>query len=103
MTFPWGDASKDRDTCLSEKKKPEKVEKIDIFSHEIVPTHVLLSEEETQQVLQRYRIKPYQLPYIKASDPAARATKAKPGDIIKVRRRSPTAGEEIAYRYVIEQ
>jgi DNA-directed RNA polymerase subunit H len=88
---------------LSEKKKAEKAEKFDVLSHELVPKHILLNEDEAKQVLDRYRIKPYQLPYIKLSDPAARALKAKPGDIIKIIRRSPTAGEAIAYRYVIEQ
>ncbi|MEM2920858.1 MAG: DNA-directed RNA polymerase subunit H [Candidatus Bathyarchaeia archaeon] len=51
----------------------------------------------------KYRIQPYQLPFIKISDPQARALKAKAGDIIKIIRTSPTAGEAVAYRYVIEQ
>jgi len=86
------------------KKKVEKIEKIEVtFAHELVPKHVLLGEAEAKEILEKYRIKPYQLPYIKLSDPQARALKAKPGDIIKVTRTSLTAGEAIAYRYVIEQ
>jgi len=84
------------------KKKTEKTETIDVSSHILVPKHVLLTKEEAQQVLEKYRIKPYQLPYIKRSDPAIREIKAQAGDIIKVIRHSPTAGEAIAYRYVIE-
>ena len=74
----------------------------DIFKHELVPLHILLSKEETEDVLKKYGIKPYQLLHIKASDPAARAIGAKPGDVLKIVRKSLTAGEAIAYRYVIE-
>jgi len=88
---------------LSGKKKVEKTEKIEVITHDLVPKHVLLDEEEAKRILAKYRIKPYQLPYIKLSDPQAKALKAKAGDIIKIIRASSTAGEAIAYRYVIEQ
>ena len=81
---------------MSEKKK------LNPSGHVLVPEHILLSEEEAKSVLEKYRIKPSQLPFIKSSDPAARAIKAKPGDMIKVMRDSPTAGKSVAYRYVIE-
>ncbi|MEM3722628.1 MAG: DNA-directed RNA polymerase subunit H, partial [Candidatus Bathyarchaeia archaeon] len=55
-----------------------------------------------EKLLAQYRVKPYQLPQIKASDPAAKAIGAKPGDILRIIRKSPTAGEHIAYRYVVE-
>ncbi|MEM3673531.1 MAG: DNA-directed RNA polymerase subunit H [Candidatus Bathyarchaeia archaeon] len=74
----------------------------DIFEHVLVPKHEILTEEERKQVLAQYRIQPYQLPQIKASDPAVKAIGAKPGDILRIIRKSPTAGEHIAYRYVIE-
>ena len=74
-----------------------------MFQHELVPKHVLLKPEETKKVLQQYHIQPYQLPYIKTSDPAARSVGAKPGDIIKVIRKSQTAGESDFYRYVVEE
>lgn len=84
------------------KKKAEKTETIDVSSHILVPKHILLSKEEAQEILKKYRIKPYQLPYIKRADPAIRDIKAQTGDIIKIVRKSDTAGEAIAYRYVIE-
>ncbi len=74
----------------------------DIFEHVLVPKHEILTPEEREKVLAQYRVKPYQLPQIKASDPAVKAVGAKPGDIIRIIRRSPTAGEHIAYRYVVE-
>jgi DNA-directed RNA polymerase subunit H len=85
------------------KKKTEKTETvIDISSHVLVPKHTLLTKEEAQDVLARYRIKPYQLPHIKRSDTAIRDANAQVGDVIKIVRQSSTAGEAIVYRYVIE-
>ncbi len=72
-----------------------------IFKHDLVPKHDILAEEEREALLEKYRIKPYQIPRIRASDPAAKMIGAKPGDIIKITRKSPTAGKSIAYRYVV--
>lgn len=76
--------------------------KFDIRQHVLVPKHEILSEEEAREVLERYKISPHQLPLIKSSDPAAQSIGAKPGDILRITRKSPTAGKAIAYRYVIE-
>jgi len=80
----------------------EKERKLDLFEHELVPKHILLNKKEVEELLKLYRIAPHQLPYILESDPAAKAIEAKPGDIVKIIRKSPTASEAIAYRYVIE-
>jgi DNA-directed RNA polymerase subunit H len=74
----------------------------DVRKHKLVPKHEVLPPERARQVLERYRVTPHQLPLIKASDPAAKAIGAKPGDILKITRDSPTAGKAIIYRYVIE-
>lgn len=74
----------------------------DIFEHKLVPKHEILTKEERDRVLAQYRVQPYQLPQIKASDPAVKAIGAKPGDILRIVRKSPTAGEHAAYRYVVE-
>ena len=73
-----------------------------IFEHTLVPKHEILSPEEGEKVLMEYRVRPYQLPRIMSSDPAARAIGAKPGDIVRIIRDSPTAGKYVSYRYVIE-
>ncbi|MCS7141605.1 MAG: DNA-directed RNA polymerase subunit H [Candidatus Nitrosocaldus sp.] len=73
-----------------------------VIRHEYVPEHILLSKEEAEEVLRRYHVRPNQLPFILASDPAIRNLGVKPGDIVKIIRRSPTAGVSIYYRYVIE-
>jgi DNA-directed RNA polymerase subunit H len=74
----------------------------DIFEHALVPMHEILSEKEKEQILTQYRVPPYQLPQIKSTDPAVKAIGAKPGDILKITRKSSTAGEHVAYRYVVE-
>jgi DNA-directed RNA polymerase subunit H len=43
-----------------------------------------------------------QLPKIRDSDPAAKVVGAKAGSIVRITRRSPTAGVAVAYRLVVE-
>jgi DNA-directed RNA polymerase subunit H len=91
----------------AKKKKIELLQKtfpaFDIFEHAIVPKHEILSEEERKQLLEGLRVHPYQLPQISFSDPAVKAIGARPGDVVRIiRDKSPTAGEHIAYRYVVE-
>jgi len=81
---------------------PKEFPSFNIFKHEMVPEHRILSPEEARAVLEKYRVKPYQLPWIRASDPAVIAIGARPGDIIEIRRKSETAGEAIFYRYVVD-
>ncbi|NHW45019.1 MAG: DNA-directed RNA polymerase subunit H [Candidatus Verstraetearchaeota archaeon] len=75
--------------------------KFTILDHELVPKHILLSKEEKRQLLEQLKIRPEQLPWIRASDPVAKLIGAKPGDIVKIIRKSPTAGETVAYRFVV--
>jgi DNA-directed RNA polymerase subunit H len=74
----------------------------DVYSHELVPEHRLLSEEEKEELLRKYNIKISQLPQIKVSDPAVVPLEAKPGDIVEIKRKSPTAGYYYYYRLVVE-
>ncbi len=72
-----------------------------ILEHELVPKHEIVSPEEAVEILRRYGIRPEQLPWIRSSDPVVRAIGAKPGDIVKIIRKSPTGGEIVVYRYVV--
>jgi len=72
-----------------------------ILNHELVPKHEVLSHEEKLRLLRELGVKPEMLPWIKSSDPVVRAIGAKPGDIVKITRRSRTAGVFIAYRFVV--
>jgi len=75
-----------------------------ILDNILVPKHIILSDEEANEVLKKLKVKPYQLPKIFITDPALKALnqKVKVGDIVKIIRGSPTAGESVAYRVVIE-
>ena len=90
----------------AKKKKVELLPKsfpvFDIFEHALVPFHEILTEKEKNLLLAQYKVKPYQIPQIKSGDPAVKAIGAKPGDILKVTRKSTTAGEHVTYRYVVE-
>jgi len=90
----------------AKKRKVELLPKsfpvFDIFEHALVPKHEILSAKEKEQLLAQYKVHPYQMPQIKANDPAVKVIGAKPGDVLKIIRKSQTAGEHIAYRYVVE-
>lgn len=75
--------------------------KIDPSKHELVPKHEVLSIEEAYELLKGLGIRPERLPWIRASDPIAKMINAKPGDIIKITRKSALSGEIVTYRYVI--
>ena len=90
----------------AKKKKIELLPKtfpaFDIFQHKLVPKQEILSEQEKNELLTKFKVQPYQLPQISSVDPTVKAIGAKPGDVLRITRRSPTAGEHIAYRYVVE-
>jgi DNA-directed RNA polymerase subunit H len=70
--------------------------------HILVPKHEIMPLKEAEQVLEKYHCKATELPLIFVSDPAIVGLGVKPGDMIKVTRKSATAGESFYYRYVIE-
>ncbi|RLE82276.1 MAG: DNA-directed RNA polymerase subunit H [Thermoprotei archaeon] len=75
--------------------------KFNVLDHEYVPKHIKLTKEEAKRILRDLNIRISELPWILSSDPAAKAVGAKPGDVILIVRKSPTAGEAIALRLVI--
>jgi DNA-directed RNA polymerase subunit H (RpoH/RPB5) len=81
---------------------PKSFPVFDIFEHALVPMHEILSEKEREQLLAQYKVQPYQMPQVKSGDPAVKAIGAKAGDILKITRKSATAGEHVAYRYVVD-
>jgi len=74
----------------------------DMMSHDLVPLHTILSEREKGELLKKYNVEPNQLPKILNTDPVSIFIGAKPGQILKIIRNSPTAKESIAYRFVVE-
>lgn len=81
---------------------PKTFPAFDLFEHKLVPRHEMLTEKEKEDLLVRYRVHPYQLPQISSMDPCVKAIGAKPGDVLRVIRKSSTAGKHMSYRYVVE-
>ena len=79
-----------------------KKQKFKVDKHTLTPKHLKLSERDKAQLLEKYHVTSRELPKILKADAALRELEAKPGDIIKVVRKSPTAGESIFYRVVVD-
>jgi len=67
----------------------------------LIPKHTKLNDKEKKELLERYGISLKNLPKIKKNDPAILSLDAKPGDVIKIERKSLTAGKAIYYRSVV--
>ncbi len=78
------------------------MKKIDITKHELVPQHVLLKETEKTEVLKKYGVSVGALPKISATDPAIKELNANSGDVVKILRKSFTAGKSLYYRTVVK-
>ncbi len=70
--------------------------------HVYVPKHEIINKKEAEDVLKQFNCKPTELPLIFVTDPAIMGLGVKPGDMIKITRKSATAGESTYYRYVVE-
>jgi DNA-directed RNA polymerase subunit H len=78
-----------------------KKKRIDVLLHKFVPQHLLLTKEESLELLEKYKIELTDLPQIFEKDPVAIAIGAKEGDIIRIIRDSHTTVKKIDYyRYV---
>jgi DNA-directed RNA polymerase subunit H len=76
-----------------------------VLTHDLVPEHHLLSEEEAQEVLSKLKVTCDQLPKIRKSDAGIKVLEkiygpVDEGCIVKIIRKSETAEEFVAYRLV---
>ncbi|MDE1837909.1 MAG: DNA-directed RNA polymerase subunit H [Euryarchaeota archaeon] len=92
----------------------EEAPKLPAVQHALVPTHEVLSAEESQKVLSALETAPERLPKILYDDPglwtdpsyraisdSADGARSLVGRLVRVRRPSPTAGEAAVYRVVV--
>ena len=77
-----------------------KKQKFKVDKHILTPKHSKLGEREKAQLLEKYHVTSKELPKILKTDAAIKDLDAKLGDIVKITRKSPTAGESMFYRVV---
>ncbi|MBU4246146.1 MAG: DNA-directed RNA polymerase subunit H [Nanoarchaeota archaeon] len=70
--------------------------------HFLVPKQEILSPDSIAELLEKMKIKVENLPKIGINDPAIQHLNPKLGDVIKITRKSATAGTSYYYRMVIE-
>ena len=80
--------------------------KFNVLEHELVPEHYLVPEEEEEKILKELGVGKENLPKIRKSDAVLRVLERKYGHIkvgslIKIVRKSPTAGRVVVYRVVV--
>ena len=75
----------------------------DVTTHIFVPEHVLLTEKEKNTVYEKFSITFKELPKIFANDPAIKSLKLKSGDVVKIVKKSPTAGIAEYFRGVVSE
>lgn len=79
-----------------------KKQKFKVDKHALTPKHQKVSEREKAQLLEKYSTTVNEFPKIFKSDPAILSVGAKPGDLVKITRKSATAGEIVFYRVVVD-
>ena len=80
--------------------------KIDIQNHNLVPKHEVISESEKELLQKNSDFNINDLPKIKITDSVVKELSKESdisvGDVLRITRKSKTAGEFISYRIVIE-
>ena len=72
-----------------------------ILKHDMVPKHVVMTKEETEEVLVKYKATTAQLPEISRFDPVATLLGIRPGMACRIERGSRTAMTATHYRLCV--
>jgi DNA-directed RNA polymerase subunit H len=73
------------------------------IQHVLVPKHTKLTKKDAEKLLERYNIEAEKLPHILRNDLGISDLEAEAGDIIEIKRDSPTAGKIKYYRCVVDE
>eukprot|EP01134_Creolimax_fragrantissima_P000332 CFRG0332T1 len=71
-----------------------------IVHHTAVPKHVVLTHQEKQDIMKKYKIVDTAFPRLLMRDPVARYFGCARGQVLKIIRDSPMAGKQVTYRIV---
>lgn len=71
---------------------------VNITHHSLMPIHQVMSNAEKKKFLSDARLTEYQLSRIQLHDPVARYYGMKRGDLVRIIRRSDTAGKYVTFR-----
>jgi DNA-directed RNA polymerase subunit H (RpoH/RPB5) len=74
---------------------------INIVDHRDVPKHEVITEEEKNELLEKYHIKESNLPNILREDAMAIYLGLTPGEVVRILRPSPTSGTYETYRICV--
>lgn len=77
--------------------------KLNPREHILVPECIVLSKKEVKKLLESLDVTKKELPKIQNSDPALEGMETEIGDIIEIKRSSPTAGRTRYYRVVVPE
>lgn len=71
-----------------------------ISESEYVPRHIILTKEESNNILEEMQINESDLPRIKQTDPVIKYLGGRSGQMVKIIRESETTGETFYYRLI---
>ncbi|KAH9589244.1 RNA polymerase [Trypanosoma melophagium] len=74
---------------------------VNITHHELVPKHTQLEEEEVKEMLQAHALEMSMLPRILSTDPVAAYLGLERGRVVRIERKSMSAGVYVTYRQVV--
>lgn len=75
---------------------------LNIVDHTLVPQHIVLTKEQTEEVMLAYRAKKRDMSLIRTTDAVAKYYNMKPGEIVKIIRPSVLVCEAPVYRLVVK-
>ncbi len=79
-----------------------KKQKFKVDKHILTPKHVKIGDKEKAQLFEKYHVTSKEMPKMLKTDSAIKELEPKPGDVIKIIRKSATAGESYFYRVVVD-